>query len=180
MKGRIEVTRRRGRRCKQLLNDIKEKWGYCKFKGKALRLHFMEKSISKSLWTCRKTDYRMNNQDCVLWNILKKIDGFFCFEFLLEHFTITDFMGLKICPYAYAPRYEYHIAEVGDSVVKFGIRWGIVILTLRHPSPTVKNLIFVLHRRVCGFKSCTKLCVNRKIFVVSRNWTAFRVVQPVA
>ena len=137
---------------------LKERWGYCKFKGKALRLHFMEKSIWKSLWACRKTDCRMNNQDCVLWNIPKKIDGSFCFEFLLEHFTITDYMGLKICPYAYAPRYEYHIAEVGDSVVNFGIRCGVVSLTLRHPSPTVKNLIFVLHRRVCGFKSCTKLC----------------------
>jgi hypothetical protein len=43
--GRIEVTRRRGRRPKQLLYDRKEKRGYCKLKEEALdrtlwRTHF--------------------------------------------------------------------------------------------------------------------------------------------
>ena len=33
---RIEVTRRRGRRRKQLLDDLKEKRGYCKLKEEAL------------------------------------------------------------------------------------------------------------------------------------------------
>jgi hypothetical protein len=45
IEGRIEVEERRGRRRKQLLDDLKEKRGYCKFKGEALdrtmwRTHF--------------------------------------------------------------------------------------------------------------------------------------------
>ena len=33
--GRIKVTERRGRRRKQLLDDLKEKWGYWKLKEEA-------------------------------------------------------------------------------------------------------------------------------------------------
>jgi hypothetical protein len=36
--GRIEVTRRQGRRCKQLLDDLKKTREYWKFKEKALDL----------------------------------------------------------------------------------------------------------------------------------------------
>ena len=32
IKGRIEVTRRRGRRCKKLLDDLKDRRGYCQLK----------------------------------------------------------------------------------------------------------------------------------------------------
>ena len=33
---RTDVTRRQGRRCKQLLDDLKEKRGYCRLKDEAL------------------------------------------------------------------------------------------------------------------------------------------------
>ena len=33
---RTDVTRRQGRRCKQLLDDLKEKIGYCRLKDEAL------------------------------------------------------------------------------------------------------------------------------------------------
>ena len=36
IKGRIEVTRRRGRRCKKLLDDLKDRRGYCQLKEEAL------------------------------------------------------------------------------------------------------------------------------------------------
>jgi hypothetical protein len=36
LEGRIEMTWRRGRRRKQLLDDLKEKRRYCKFKEEAL------------------------------------------------------------------------------------------------------------------------------------------------
>jgi hypothetical protein len=36
LEGRIEITGRRGRRCKQLLDDLKEKRRYCKLKEEAL------------------------------------------------------------------------------------------------------------------------------------------------
>jgi hypothetical protein len=36
LEGRIEMTGRRGRRRKQLLDDLKEKRRYCKFKEEAL------------------------------------------------------------------------------------------------------------------------------------------------
>jgi hypothetical protein len=44
IKGRIEVTGRRGRRRKQLLADLKEKRGYCKLKDEAL---------DRALWRIR-------------------------------------------------------------------------------------------------------------------------------
>jgi hypothetical protein len=49
--GRTELTRVWGKRCKQLLKDLR-KWGYT-------RSHSVETSLWKRLWTCRKTDYRM-------------------------------------------------------------------------------------------------------------------------
>ena len=36
IKGQIEVTRRRGRRCKKLLDDLKDRKGYCQLKEEAL------------------------------------------------------------------------------------------------------------------------------------------------
>jgi hypothetical protein len=36
IKGRVDVTGRRERRCKQLLDDLKETRGYCKLKEEAL------------------------------------------------------------------------------------------------------------------------------------------------
>ena len=44
IEGRIEVTGRRGRRCKQLLNVLKENKGYWDLKGEAL---------DRSLWRTR-------------------------------------------------------------------------------------------------------------------------------
>jgi hypothetical protein len=45
IKGQIEVTRRRGRRCKKLLDDLGDRRGYCHLKEEALdriewRTHF--------------------------------------------------------------------------------------------------------------------------------------------
>ena len=36
IKGQIEVTRRRGRKCKKLLDDLKDRRGYCQLKEEAL------------------------------------------------------------------------------------------------------------------------------------------------
>jgi hypothetical protein len=50
----IEMTGRRGRRRKQVLDDLKEKRSYWKLK---------EEALDRTLWrlrTCRKTDYRIN------------------------------------------------------------------------------------------------------------------------
>jgi hypothetical protein len=44
IEGRIEMTGRRGRRRKQLLNDLKEKRRYCKLK---------EKALDRTLWRSR-------------------------------------------------------------------------------------------------------------------------------
>ena len=56
IKGGIEVTRRRGRRRKKLLDDLKERRGYSHLKEEALD-RTKESSLWKRLWTCRKTDY---------------------------------------------------------------------------------------------------------------------------
>jgi len=46
---RLEVTGRRGRRHKKLLDDFMEERGYCKLKS-----HYVEKSLWKRLWPCHK------------------------------------------------------------------------------------------------------------------------------
>ena len=58
IKGGIEVTERRGRRRRKLLDDLKERIGYAHLKKEAVdRSHRVESSLWKRLWTCRKTDY---------------------------------------------------------------------------------------------------------------------------
>ena len=51
------MTGRRGRRCKQLLDDVREKRGYCKLKKKkrSPRSHSVENWVWKRLRACRKT-----------------------------------------------------------------------------------------------------------------------------
>jgi hypothetical protein len=44
IKGEITVTGRRGRRCKKLQNDLKERRGYSQFK---------EETLDRSMWTAR-------------------------------------------------------------------------------------------------------------------------------
>jgi hypothetical protein len=47
----LEVTERRRRRCKLLLDYLKEKKGYCKLKGKALDLCLWETHLGRSYGT---------------------------------------------------------------------------------------------------------------------------------
>jgi hypothetical protein len=57
IEGRVEIKGRRGRRRKQLLDELKEKRRYWKLKA-------LDRSVENSLWkglrTCRKTGYKMN------------------------------------------------------------------------------------------------------------------------
>jgi hypothetical protein len=69
---RIQMTRRQGRRCKQVLDDLKEKSRYWKLIKEALECTMWENSVWKRLQTCHKTDYRMNEKckilkQCLLW-----------------------------------------------------------------------------------------------------------------
>ena len=57
IKGQIEVTRRRGRRRKKLLDDLKDRRGYCQLKEEALDRTMWRNRFWKRLWTCRLTDY---------------------------------------------------------------------------------------------------------------------------
>ena len=57
IKGQIEVTRRRGRRRKKLLDDLKDR-RILSIEGGSSRSHCVEESFWKRLWTCRLTDYR--------------------------------------------------------------------------------------------------------------------------
>jgi len=59
IEGRIEVTGRRGRRRKQILDGLDEMRGCWKLKEEALD-RTLENSLWKPLWDCRKMDYRMN------------------------------------------------------------------------------------------------------------------------
>jgi hypothetical protein len=53
--GGIEVTGRRGRRRRKLLDDVKERRGYSDLKEEALD-RTVESWLWKRLWTCRETD----------------------------------------------------------------------------------------------------------------------------
>ena len=54
VKGGIEVTGRRGRRRRKLLDDLKR---MLSFEGGSSRSHSVESSLWKRLWRCRTTDY---------------------------------------------------------------------------------------------------------------------------
>jgi len=58
--GRIEMTVRRGRRRKHLLNDHIEGRGYFKIESGSTRSHSAESCLWKSLGTCPKKNCEMN------------------------------------------------------------------------------------------------------------------------
>jgi hypothetical protein len=58
--GRTKVTGRRGRRPKQLVDDVKEKRGILEIERRSTSLHSVKNLLWKRLWACRKTDKRMN------------------------------------------------------------------------------------------------------------------------
>jgi hypothetical protein len=54
IKGGIEVTGRRGRRHRKLLDDLKERKGYSHLKEEALDLTLWIARSGRGLWTCRE------------------------------------------------------------------------------------------------------------------------------
>ena len=52
VKGQMKVTRRRGRRRKKLLDDRKDRRGYCHLKEETL-----DRTIWRRLWTCGQREY---------------------------------------------------------------------------------------------------------------------------
>jgi hypothetical protein len=58
IKGGIEVTGRRGRRRRKLLDDLKERM--LSSDGGSSRPHYVDSSLWKRLRTCRETDCYMN------------------------------------------------------------------------------------------------------------------------
>jgi len=57
IKGEMEVARRRGRRSKKLLDDLKGQERIFSFEGGGSASHYMETSFWRRLWTCRQTEY---------------------------------------------------------------------------------------------------------------------------
>jgi len=57
IKGGIEVTGRQERRCRKLLDDLKERRGYSHLKEEALDRTMWRARFGRRFWTCRKTDY---------------------------------------------------------------------------------------------------------------------------
>jgi hypothetical protein len=56
----MEVTGSRGRKRKQLLDDLKEMGGYSKLKRGNIKWHSVESSLWKRLWAYHNTDYEKN------------------------------------------------------------------------------------------------------------------------
>jgi hypothetical protein len=57
IEGQKEVTRRRGRRRKKLLDDLGDRRGYSHLKEEALDRIKWRNSFEKRFWTCRMADY---------------------------------------------------------------------------------------------------------------------------
>jgi hypothetical protein len=66
IEGKIEDKRRREGRSEQLLDDIKERRECWKLKEKAPECTL--NSLSKRMWTCRKTVYEMKEQAAVVYS----------------------------------------------------------------------------------------------------------------
>ena len=54
--GKMEGKGKRGLRCTQLLDAVKETKIYWKFERRSGRSHCLENSLWKRLWPCRKAD----------------------------------------------------------------------------------------------------------------------------
>jgi len=67
------VTGRRGRRCKQALDDLKEKKRILEIERGSAKSPSVEKSLWKRLWTCSKKDCRMNESKMILFNWRKSV-----------------------------------------------------------------------------------------------------------
>ena len=57
IKGEMDVTRRRGRRRKKLLDDLKNRRGYSHLKEEALDRTMWRGSFGRGFGPCRQTDY---------------------------------------------------------------------------------------------------------------------------
>jgi hypothetical protein len=55
-KGEMEVTKRRGRRRKNILDDLKDRRGYSHLKEEALDRTIWRNCFGKRLWTCRQAE----------------------------------------------------------------------------------------------------------------------------
>ena len=62
IKREMEVTRRWGRRRKKLLDDLDR---ILSFEGGSSRSHYVEESFWRRFWTCRQTEYWMNEWICI-------------------------------------------------------------------------------------------------------------------
>ena len=56
IKGEMEVTRRRGRRRKKLLDDLREGRGYWSSEGGSFKSPYVGESFWRRHWTCHYTD----------------------------------------------------------------------------------------------------------------------------
>jgi hypothetical protein len=65
MKGGLEVTGRRGRKRKQLLDDLKETRGHCKLKEEALDRTVWRTGFGSGYGLVRQTAVRMSTGLCV-------------------------------------------------------------------------------------------------------------------
>jgi hypothetical protein len=114
IKGKMEVTRRWGRRRKKLLDDLKDRRGYSHLKEvRSSRSHCVDEPFCKRLWTCRESDRILNNDDdnddddvygsmfCTLFNFLNYVFLFLYLCILLLRLRILIVMCLIFCIFCY-------------------------------------------------------------------------------
>jgi hypothetical protein len=160
LEGRIEMTGRRGRRRKQLLDDLKERRRYWKVKEEAL-----DRTIWRTwLWTCRKTD-------CVMMMIMMT---------MMMRMTMIPIRGFIYCGRQVTDALSFpYTALTGSGGLKFlcVLRSKISIVFLRHDSAThrVTALLFgsEISKRVKQNKSVVCVCEVLSGFDLKNSFCVF-------
>jgi hypothetical protein len=116
----IENTGRRGRRRRQLLDDLPGKRRWLKLEGWSTRLHSVENWLLNGLWTCRKTDRLrnewLNNSPTRYWSVkLLFLEGLGLISNHPSHRWFFSRTSLPLCPLVV---FTFHASEKWLCVLK--------------------------------------------------------------
>ena len=100
IEGKIEgktVTRRRGRRCKRLVGDLKEKWGYWKLNAEALDRTIWRTRFGRAYGSLVKTDCVLNGSTGMKYSARSHVLGCrFVKYFLVEKAQSAQWLGYRL------------------------------------------------------------------------------------
>ena len=121
---------RRGRRRKQLVDDLKETRGCWKLKEEALDRTVWRNGFRKRLGTCRKADCRRNEREEGWMNCLWKLDILICFYFVQWPTNTQLFHKLSHSSYMFR-HYCVILRELVDSTLSSYTSMSVQLLVIQ-------------------------------------------------